>query len=160
MLDFPTRTIQTQSAPENAGTKHLAELDISKFDPKAPPPKTEAFWDIVHANSSPEEGELADVLEKLADKQGNPPPATTLDRISAKAPLDLQDWLRDRRNRRTIPHRLEAVGYTPVRNPGARDGLWKVENARQVIYGRAGLSLRDRLKAATELADRRPANDW
>lgn len=23
MLDFPTRTIQTQSAPENAGTKHL-----------------------------------------------------------------------------------------------------------------------------------------
>src|SRR5262245_45334947 len=24
MLDFPTRTIQTQSAPENAGTKQLA----------------------------------------------------------------------------------------------------------------------------------------
>jgi transposase len=24
MLDFPARTIQTQSAPENAGTKHLA----------------------------------------------------------------------------------------------------------------------------------------
>jgi hypothetical protein len=25
MLDFPTRTIQTQSAPENAGTKHLSD---------------------------------------------------------------------------------------------------------------------------------------
>src|SRR3984957_772956 len=26
MLDFPARTIQTQSAPENAGTKHLEHL--------------------------------------------------------------------------------------------------------------------------------------
>src|ERR1700722_8835994 len=25
MLDFPARTIQTQSAPENAGTKHLVK---------------------------------------------------------------------------------------------------------------------------------------
>jgi hypothetical protein len=27
MLDLPTRTIQTQSAPENAGTKHLGNPD-------------------------------------------------------------------------------------------------------------------------------------
>ena len=29
---------------------YLAELDLSAFDPKAPPPKTAAFWDIVNAN--------------------------------------------------------------------------------------------------------------
>jgi hypothetical protein len=141
---------------DHGGDRHvaayLAELDISEFDPKAPPPKTEAFWDIVHANSAPEEGELADVLEKLADKQGNPPPATTLALISAKASLDLQDWLRDRRNRRAIPHRLEGVGYTPVRNPDApADGLWKIRGTRQVVYARCELSFRSRLIAARAL---------
>ena len=40
---------------------YLAELDISGFDPKAPPPKTSAFWDIVNANRAPEDAELADV---------------------------------------------------------------------------------------------------
>ena len=29
---------------------YLSELDISNFDPKAPPPKTAAFWTIVDAN--------------------------------------------------------------------------------------------------------------
>ena len=29
---------------------YLTELDLSAFDPKAPPPKTPAFWDIVNAN--------------------------------------------------------------------------------------------------------------
>src|SRR5207249_6032869 len=32
---------------------YLAELDISSFDPKAPPPKTPAFWDIVDASRAP-----------------------------------------------------------------------------------------------------------
>jgi hypothetical protein len=31
MLDFPTRTIQTQSAPENAGTKHLV-LQLERIE--------------------------------------------------------------------------------------------------------------------------------
>jgi Family of unknown function (DUF5906) len=34
---------------------YLADLDISEFDPKAPPPKTPAFWDIVDANRVPED---------------------------------------------------------------------------------------------------------
>src|SRR5256885_5563179 len=42
--------------------------------------------------------------------------------------------LRERRNRRQIPHRLEAVGYVPVRNPDAKDGLWKVGGRRMVVY--------------------------
>jgi hypothetical protein len=63
---------------ENGGLSHvaayLAEYDMSDFNPKAPPPTTQAFWDIVEANKAPEEGELADIFDKL----GNPD-ATTLD---------------------------------------------------------------------------------
>jgi hypothetical protein len=132
---------------DHGGDRHvaayLAELDIAEFDPKAPPPKTAAFWDIVYANSAPEEGELSDVLERL----GNPYTVTISDLV-AKAPGDLAEWLTDRKNRRTIPHRLERVGYVPARNEHAKDGLWKIAGARQVVYARADLSPRDRIAAA------------
>ena len=44
---------------------YLAESDLSGFNPKAPPPKTPAFWAIVDANRATEDAELADVLDKL-----------------------------------------------------------------------------------------------
>jgi hypothetical protein len=132
---------------DRAVAAYLAELDISEFDPKAPPPKTEAFWDIVHANSAPEEGELHDALEHLGF-----PYAVTLEKIIEYAPGDLQDWLRDRRNARAIPHRLESCGYVVVRNSGFKDGRWKVRGRNQTIYGKAELPLRDRLAAAARLA--------
>ena len=140
----------------NGGYCHVAayldELNISKFDPKAPPPQTPAFWDIVDSNRAPEEGELKDVIEELKD-----PDALTLVKILTVSTGPLDDFLRDRRNRRAIPHRLEQCGYVPVRNPSATDGLWKVAAAiggsktRQVIYAKASLSPRDRIAAAAAL---------
>src|SRR5262249_53117899 len=59
---------------------YLAELDISTFDPKAPPPKTPAFWDIVNANSAPEDAELADAIDKLGS-----PNALTINQLIAAA---------------------------------------------------------------------------
>ena len=50
---------------------YLATLDISGFNPKAPPPKTTAFWAIVDANKAPEESELADALGKVAALNGD-----------------------------------------------------------------------------------------
>jgi hypothetical protein len=44
---------------------YLADLDISGFDPKAPPPRTPAFWAIVDSHRAPEDSELADVLDDL-----------------------------------------------------------------------------------------------
>jgi hypothetical protein len=135
---------------ENGGDRHvaayLAQLDISAFDPKAPPPKTAAFWDIVDANRAPEDAELADVLDRLAN-----PDAASLSEIIRGAGGDFADWLTDRKNRRIIPHRLEACDYVPVRNPAATDGLWKVHGRRQVVYAKVGLPLRDRLSAAQNL---------
>jgi Family of unknown function (DUF5906) len=135
---------------ERGGDRHvaayLAELDISKFDPKSPPPKTAAFWDIVCANRAPEDAELADVL----DRMGNPS-ATTLLRIADMAAGEVQLWINDRKNRRAIPHRLERCGYVPVRNADAADGLWKIHSRRQVIYAKAELLPRDQYAAAARL---------
>jgi hypothetical protein len=134
----------------NGGIGHVAaylsEFDLSKFDTKAPPPKTTAFWAIVDANRSPEEAEFADLLDQLDN-----PPVLTLAQIQARAIGDFGDWIRDRKNRRAIPFRLERCGYVPVRNPDAEDGLWKIGEKRQTIYGSAKMSFSERLRAARDL---------
>jgi hypothetical protein len=126
---------------------YLSKLDISYFDPKAPPLKTEAFWDIVTASSSPEDAELADILDKL----GNPH-AVTPRRLVAGTTGAASEWLTDRKYRRAIPHRLERCGYTSIRNPNADDGYWVIDAVRQPVYVRSELSEREKLQAATALA--------
>jgi Family of unknown function (DUF5906) len=126
---------------------YLTEFDLADFDAKAPPPKTAAFWDIVNANSAPEDAELADVLEAL----GNPDALTLGQLIDGAMGTEAADWLTDRRNRRAIPHRMERCGYAPVRNPDAGDGRWKLQDKRQVVYAKARLSLRDQIAAARRL---------
>ena len=111
-------------------------------NPKAPPPKTPAFWATVDSNRSPEESELADLLDALGS-----PDVVTLSRMQVTAKDGFADWLRDRKNRRVIPHRLEKCGYVPVRNPGSDDGLWKISGRRQAVYAQAKLSLRDQIAA-------------
>jgi hypothetical protein len=119
---------------------YLAELDLTDFNPKRPPPRTDAWWAIVDANRAPEESELADAIDKL----GNPP-ALTLDDIVVKAPA--LDWLMERKSRRAVPYRLERCGYLPVRNPANKDGVWKIKDKRCVIYGRKELSFSERVQA-------------
>jgi hypothetical protein len=133
-----------------AVTAYLRQRDIRRFDPKAPPPKTAAFWAIADANRAPEEAELADILDRLGK-----PPAVTLGHIQNAAEGDVVEWLRDRRNRRIIPHRLERCGYAPVRNPDdAHDGQWKIDGKRQTVYARQTLSLLDQMAAAQRLRGR------
>jgi hypothetical protein len=116
------------------------------FRPEVPPPKTQAFWDIVDANRAPEDAEIADVLDQL-----NNPDVVLLSQIIDRANADFACWLQDRRNRRAIPHRLEQCGYVPVRNRDAKDGLWLIRGARQVIYAKNSLSIRDQLAAVETL---------
>ena len=138
--------VRTRAATATS-RRTLAELDLSEFDPKAPPPKTAAFWDIVDANRAPEDAELADVIDLI----GNPD-ATTILRLADASGLELSQWLKDRKNRRVIPHRLEKVGYVPVRNDGAEDGLWKLNGKRQAVYAKSALSISDRFRAAKALS--------
>jgi len=95
---------------------YLRNLDLSDFNPKAPPLKTPAFWAIVDAGRSPEESEIADVLDRM-----NHPPAITIGRLADAAGTDLENFLRDRKNRKTASFRIVAAGYEVVRNDAAQD---------------------------------------
>lgn len=138
---------------ENGGIGHvvayLRTLDLSAFDPKAPPPKTAAFWDIVSANHAPEDAELADALEALGW-----PNAVTIAAIVDMAQPSFAEFLTDRRNSRRIPHRMEQCGYVPVRNDAASDGLFKIKGKRCVVYARNTLAPRDQIAAAEALLRR------
>jgi hypothetical protein len=138
---------------ESGGRKHvaayLAEFDLSEFNPKAPPPKTEAFWDIVHIGGAPEDRELADVIEQLCN-----PDAFILPDLIAEAPAMTAAWLQEPKNRRAIPHRLGQCGYVSVHNPDSNgDGRWRVGGANQTIYAKHKLSPLERQKAAQKLRD-------
>jgi hypothetical protein len=131
---------------DRGGRNHVAAylggLDRSGFNAKAPPPKTQAFWEIVDASRAPEDAELADAIDLL----GNPD-IVTVSQVVRQAPQSFADWLLDRKNSRRIPHRFEECGYVAVRNDAANDGLWKI-GKRQVIYAKASLTPRDRIVAA------------
>jgi hypothetical protein len=76
---------------------------------------------------------------------------TRLEHIKRVAPSEFALWLGDQKKARRIPHRLEARGYVPVRNPDVKDGLWKIDGTRRPVYARHELSRRDRLTAASRL---------
>jgi hypothetical protein len=126
---------------------YLRTLDLTAFNPKAPPPQTDAFFEIVNASRSPEDAELADALDVI----GWPDAVTVATITVTTTEAAFAEYLMDRKNSRRIPHRFEACGYTPVRNPDAEDGLWRVNSRRQVIYARNNLSFHDRLDAARNL---------
>jgi hypothetical protein len=126
---------------------YLRRVDISGFNPKAPPPKTAAFLSIVDSNRPSEESELADAIDRLENRDA----FTLIQLRNITQDTSLAEWLDDRKNRRTIPYRLEQCGYVPVRNDAAADGLWKLNGKRQVIYAKAALSPREQLKTAQKM---------
>jgi hypothetical protein len=127
-------------------THHLATLNLSEFNPKAPPPKTAAFWEIAAASNAPEDAELADALDALGW-----PAVVTIDMIAGRAQPAFREWLEDRKNRRRIPHRLDEAGYAQVRNPHASDGLFKISGRRQAVYAKRDAPVRNQVAAAEAL---------
>jgi hypothetical protein len=145
---------------EGGGVGHVAallrEFDLTGFDAKEPPPRTEAFHAIVQANVAPEDSELGSLVERL----GNPA-IVTVDELRAAVGPDDDDsglWgIFERSARRALPHRLERAGYVNVANPNATDGLWKIHGKRQALYGRRELSVAERFAAAAAKTARRVA---
>jgi Family of unknown function (DUF5906) len=125
---------------------YLHTLDLSMFNAKAPPKKTEAFWCIVDANRSPEDAELNDLLDLIGR-----PECVTLQRLSTSADPGFSEWLKDRRNSRAVSYRMEECGYVRVRNDAASDGLWKVDGRRQAIYAKSDLTIARRVAEARKL---------
>lgn len=138
-----------------AVAQFLATRDLSSFNPKKPPPKTEAFHQTVNTNRSSVDAELADALDAAGSigEDGEPirPDVVTIAKLVATVDTSnasFSEFLRDRRNAKVVNHRLEACGYTVVRNPDAADGLWRINGRRQAVYGRVDRSPQERLDAA------------
>jgi hypothetical protein len=140
---------------DGGGFAHVAALlyryDLKNFNPKAEPPKTEAFRYMVAACRGTAYSELADALDAL----GNPQ-VLTLDDLIAVAPG--LEWLRDATKRKFTSYRLSDCQYIAVGNPDAKDELWKINDRRQTIYAHRDLPPEQRVRAAAELRDKRNAN--
>jgi hypothetical protein len=132
---------------DHGGSEHvaayLAAVDLRNFNAKAPPPKTDAFWEIVNSSRAPENAELADAVELL----GNPD-ILTISEVISRASESFAEWLNERKNSRRIPHRLEDCGYVAVRNKDRKDGLWRIRGKRQAIYAKSSMTPRERIAAA------------
>ena len=71
--------------------------------------------------------------------------------VDSSVDRELYNWLKDRKNRRSIPHRFASCGYLPVRNNDRNDGLWIIKGKRLVVYARRDLPPGERFKAAEAL---------
>ena len=143
----------------NAVAHHLATLDISGFNPKAPPPRTQAFHEMVSAMRSAEESEMADVLESLGQ-----PAAVVISDIVARAGslgphyAGFHAFLTDRKNSRIISRRLEDCGYRRLSNPDETQGRWVIGRERTGVYVLETMTDREGFDAVASMkgfADRR-----
>jgi hypothetical protein len=141
---------------DNGGDKavaaYLQNFDLSDFNPKAPPPKTDAWWAIVAASSSSEDGELAELFDKL----GNPG-AIILEELRDEARheglTDFANWLSDPKSRRALPSKLAEMGYNFFSNPSnKKKGTWRIKSKERRIYAR---TLRTTKDGREELIPRR-----
>ena len=65
--------------------------------------------------------------------------------------VSLREWLKERKNRKALNHRLENCGYRAVNNTVATDGLWRINERRQMVYAKVSLPVGAQLKAAETL---------
>ncbi|WP_457298652.1 primase-helicase family protein [Phyllobacterium sp. P5_D12] len=144
---------------EAGGIWHVAallqSLSLKGFDAKAPPKKTRAFYEIVDAQRSSDESEFEDAIDRLTESNGGELRlAFSTDRLALAASEHLAAWIRDPKNRRQVPKKLEKLGYIRVEHPDNQSRLWKINGRRQAVYGLRGVSERTRLDAANELYER------
>jgi hypothetical protein len=133
----------------------LLQRDLSHFNPCGLPKQTAAFFDIVNASASPEENELADVLDDMErDESGQPqrPEVCSIISILASPRGATLEWLLDRRRLRAVPHLMERAGYIACRNPNDERGEWRINGHRQILYVRAkaNQTSEQRLQAARD----------
>lgn len=131
---------------------YLATRDVTSWDAKSPPPKTEAWHVIVAAGETVEDAEIGAALDAMGDLFGDGsdiqrPDVLTIDMLREHGAVDLMAWLNDRQNSRKIPHRIERAGYSQVINPDAKEGRWHIGDDRVVIYARRKMSHKERIAA-------------
>jgi hypothetical protein len=133
-----------------AVANHLKALDLAHFNPKAPPPHTQAFWEMVNAMRTEEESEMADIIENL----GNPKALVISDIIARANTLGAYAFvafLQERKNARLVVLRLEQCGYRRLANPDEHAGRWRVGSHRTGVYVRQNMTDREGFEAVKDL---------
>jgi hypothetical protein len=130
----------------DAVAHYLMNLPLDEAFPKAPPPKTAAWYEIVNAYANPDKSKLMDILDGL----GNPP-AVTVNEVG-KAGKDVLDWF-GASERNTVPAQFEDAGYSHQSNPTTKNGKWLVGTKRRAvtIYVKSKLTSDERVAAANEV---------
>ena len=152
---------------EKGRNEHVSALlrgwDISQFDAKAPPKKTDAWWQIVSASMANESSEISFALEEM----GWPPIATMEQVIAASrkvsSPLEdrlkvggssLEEWASDRKNWKAIPRRFEESGYVRLLNRDRTDGRWRIGKNNVNVFAKMDISMAEQLLALADLQSR------
>ena len=121
---------------------------LTAFNPKTPPPKTDAWHQIVEAYADPKTSTVATILERLDN-----PPAVSI-RMVRDADTDHELGWDSAPGRNTVAADMESAGYVAQRS-ASETGRWPVgskANRSQVkIYVRADLSASDRKRAAQDV---------
>jgi hypothetical protein len=128
---------------------YLANVDLTDYSAKEPPPKTSYFWEMVAMGTPSLNSDIDDVVESL----GKPDVVTVGILIAAAVQgwPELAEWLKDEaKNARAIRHRIEEAGYIFVKNPDHAKGRWKIKGRSVAVYGRSDLNANQRLAAAQE----------
>jgi hypothetical protein len=129
-----TKRLWKWYAKENgklAVAAYLRRLDISGFDPKALPPLTTAFHEIVGISKNPDES----LLGHLIDQIGRPAALTIRELVvHADATSRLDDTYRlmtSPQYARKLGMMLTRCGYRLVRNPDSADGKWTTQDDKR-----------------------------
>lgn len=127
---------------------YLMSRDVSRFNPKASPPRTAAFWAMCEAGETDETSDLADILDGHA--------AVTLAQLTFLAGTNrpLVEMLTDGKKGKAINRTLQDLGWIPVRNPNDKRGRWLVAGKRSIIYCRQSLSNDQRMAAVAQFMGR------
>ena len=142
-----------ESGGAAAVAHYLRTLDLSGFNPKAPPPRTQAFWEMVNAMRSEKEGMMEDILDDLER-----PDALLLSQIVSRARTlghhEFAEWVKDGSHSRQTALMLEDCGYRRLSNPLDKRGRWMIGGQRVGgVYVRNGLLDREAIAAAEALND-------
>jgi hypothetical protein len=139
---------------EDGGNAHVAALlnswDLSEFNPKAPPPRTSAWHEMVESDVAAEDDEMGRCIEIL----GNPEALRIEDLASVASShgmTEFGEFLRDRGKNKAIAHKLNRHGYGATSNPDRDDGRWATgKKGKHVIYSRTNMVAADRQRAVRE----------
>lgn len=138
---------------EQGGLDHVAALletyDLDGFDPKAAPPTTPAFMEIIAASKAAQIGDIQDALDRL-----NWPDLLIVPDLIIADPV-AASALTDPANRVMIARWLDAAGYMQVPNLNAKSGKWSVyvtsdaDRRKLMVYGKKTISSKELNRMAT-----------